>query len=101
MAMLDHLDACGDRPLNGCRGIRMHRDIGAPILGGLNRGPQLVFGERGNIQWAVRRRHATAGRQLDLRSAEQELLTHADPHLIRRIGNHAAVDYLHARQSPA
>jgi hypothetical protein len=101
VAVLDDLDACGDRPPHGGRGVRVHADIGAPVLGRLHRGPQLVLGEGRDVERTVRRGHAPAGRQLDLRSPEQELLARADPHLVRRIGHHGAAHDLHPRQRTA
>jgi hypothetical protein len=55
----------------------VHGDVGAPIFGGFNSGAKLGLREGGDVEWAVRRRHSTSRRQLDLRRAQQELLPHA------------------------
>ena len=67
MAVLDALHAGGDRPLDRRRRVGVHGDIGAPVLGGFDRGAQLGLGEGRDVERAVRRRHAAARGQLDLR----------------------------------
>jgi hypothetical protein len=47
----------------------------------------------------MRRRHAAAGSELDLCGPEQELLAHAD--FVGTVGDHAAVEFLHAGQRTA
>ena len=72
--------------------VGVHRDIGAPVLGGLDGGAQLRLGEGRDVERAVRRGDAAAGRQLDLRGAQHELLADAQPHLVGAVGDHAAAD---------
>ena len=77
--------------------VGVHGDVGAPVLGRFDGGPQLGLGEGGRVERAVGRRHAAAGRQLDLRRAQHELLAHAHADLVRTVGDHAAADLFHAR----
>ena len=83
--------------LDGLRRVRMHRDIGAPVPGGFNGGAQLGLGEGGRVERAVGRRHAPAGRQLDLRSALHELLAYAHADLIRAVSDHGGAEQFAAR----
>ena len=92
MAVLDALHAGGDRALDGLRRVRVHGDVGAPVLGGFNGGAQLGLGEGGRVERAVGRRHPPARRQLDLRRAQHELLAHAHADLIRAVGDHGGAE---------
>ncbi len=92
MAVLDALHASGDRPLDRHRRIGVHRDVGTPVLGGLDSGAQLGLGEGGRVEWAVRRGHATAGRQLDLCRAQHELLAHAHADFIGTVRDHGGTE---------
>ncbi len=86
--MLDALHAGCNRTLDRNRRVGVHGDVGAPVFGRFDSGAQLGLGEGGRIEWAIGRRHAPARRQLDLRSALHELLTHAHADFIRAVGNH-------------
>ena len=88
VAVLDALHAGGDRPLDRRGRVGVHGDVGAPVLGRFDGGAQLGLGEGGHVERAVRRRHAAARRQLDLRRAQHELLAHAHADLIRTVGDH-------------
>jgi len=67
----------------------VHSNIGAPILCRFDRRPQLGFGEGRRIERAVRRRHSTTRRQLDLRRIKQELRANAHPDLVWAVGDHS------------
>ena len=92
VAVLDALHAGGDRPLDRGGRVGVHGDVGAPVLGGFDGGAQLGLGEGGHVERAVGRRHAAAGRQLDLRRAQHELLAHAHADLIRTVGDHGGAE---------
>ena len=72
--------------------VRVHGDVGAPVLGGFNGGAQLGLGEGGRVERAVGRRHPAARRQLDLRRAQHELLAHAHADLIRAVRDHGGAE---------
>ena len=101
VAVFDAFHAGGDRAPDGLVRVRMHRDIGAPVPGGFNRGAQLGLGEGRCVERAVRRRHPPAGRQLDLRSALHQLLAHANADLIRTVRDHGGAKQFAARQRSA
>ena len=90
MAVLDAFDARLNGTPNRLRRVSVNGYIGAPVIGRLDRGAQFGFGESGNVQRTMGRRHTAAGRQLDLRRAQHQLLAHAHTHLVGTIGNHAA-----------
>ena len=96
VAVLDALHAGGDRPLDRGGRVGVHGDVGAPVLGGFDGGAQLGLGEGGHVERAVRRRHAAARRQLDLRRAQHELLAHAHADLVRTVGDHRGAGLLPA-----
>ena len=104
MAVLDAFHAGCDRALDRGRRVGVGADIGAPVLGRLDRGAQLGLGEGGHVERAERRGDAAAGRELDLRCALHELLAHAQAHLVRAVGDHAAAELLdtaeHAAEGP-
>ena len=92
-----HFTPAAIAPLDRGRRVGMHGDVGAPVLGRFDGRPQLGLREGGHVERAVRRRHAAAGRQLDLRRPQHELLADAQPDLVRTVGDHAAADLFHAR----
>ncbi len=96
VAVLDALHARSDCPLDRSGRVGMHRDVGPPVLGGLDGGAQLGLGEGGCVERAVRRGHAAPGRQLDLCCAQHELLARAQPHLVRTVRDHGGTDLLPA-----
>src|SRR5271155_4286153 len=79
----------------------MHRNVSAPVLGGLNGGTQLGLAEGGHVDRAEGRRHPASRRQLDLRRALHELLAHTQADLVRAVGETAAADLFHARSRAA
>ena len=87
MAVLDALDAGGNRLSDRARRIRMHGHIGAPIVGRLNRGANLRFGVLGRFDRIVGRRDAAAGHQLDLTRALSQLLSRSQADLIGAVGD--------------
>ena len=104
VAVLDALDAGGDRPLDRSRRVGMGAEIRAPVFRGFDGGAQLGLGERGHVERAERGRHAAACRQLDLRRALHQLLAHAKAHFVRAVGNHGSAKLLdtaeHAAKGP-
>ena len=94
--MFDALHAGGDRALDRDGRVRVHGDVGAPVLGGFNGGAQLGLGEGGRVERAVGRCHAAARRQLDLRRALHELLAHAHANFIRTVRDHGGSGQLPA-----
>ncbi len=96
VAVFDALHAGGDRALDRDGRVRVHGDIGAPVLGGFNGGAQLGLGEGGRVERAVGRCHAAACRQLDLRCALHELLAHAHANFIRTVRDHGGSGQLPA-----
>ena len=87
VAVLDALRAGGDGSLDRRRRIGVHRDIGLAVGCGLDRGAQfgLVIGD--HVERRPRRRHASAARELDLRSALQELFASPQPHFVAAVGD--------------
>src|SRR5690606_14953353 len=80
--VLNTLNTSLNSTLYSFRDIRMHGHISAPILGSLDSGLKLGLCKGDNVQGTMRRRDATTGSQLDLRSALHKLLTHSHPDLI-------------------
>ena len=83
------------------RRIGVHRDIGVPVGGGLDPCPQLGLAECRHVERRARRRHASPSDELDLRSALQQLLAHAQANLVRAVGDHRAARFLHRAQRSA
>ena len=96
--MLDALCASRDRALDGCGRVGMHGNIGPPVVRRLDRRAKLWLREGGDIKRTVRRRHAAAAGQLDLRCAQHQLLARTNAHFIWTIGNDACTKLLHPRQ---
>ena len=95
--MLDALCAGRDRTLDGGGRVGMHGDISPPVVRRLDGGAKLWLREGGDIERAVRRCHAAAAGQLDLRCAQHQLLARTNAHFIWTIGNDACTELLHAR----
>ena len=85
--MLDDLHAGPDGLPDGARRVGMDGDVGAPVLGGLDRGPDLGFGVLGRFDRIVRRADAAAPHHLDLARPQSQLLARAQPDLVRAVGN--------------
>ena len=96
-----HFDSRRDRSLDRNRRIGVGGDVSAPVLGSLDGGPQLGFGEGGYIEGAEWRRNAAARRQLDLRGPLHQLLARAHANLIRTVRDHAAANFFHAAEHAA
>ena len=101
MAVLDAADAGGDRAADRDGGVGVDGDVGAPVFGGFDGGPQLGLGEGRGVERAVGRGDAAAGRELDLRRAEQQLFARAEADFIGAVGDHAAADLFHAGERAA
>jgi hypothetical protein len=78
--VFDALHTGGNSQPDRIRRKRVRDDVGAPIVGYFNRGPQFGLGEGGDVERAVRRRHPAAHCQLDLGGSLHELF--ADANLI-------------------
>ena len=76
----------------------MGHGIGVPVGRSFHACAQFSLGELGAVQRVVFRGHATTGEQLDLRSAQHELFTHAAQHFGLAIGNHGDACTLHQAQ---
>ena len=87
MAVLDALDAGGDRLPDRTRRICVHGHIGAPIFGGLNRRTNLRFSVLGRFDRIERRADATTCHQLDLTRACSQLFSGSQADLIGAVGN--------------
>ncbi len=87
--MLDAFDAGLDRPAYGFRGIGVHGHIGAPVVGGLDRGLHLVQRVLRHIQRVVGRGGAAAGHDLDLGRAGAQVFTGRGQYLVPAIGDEA------------
>ena len=84
------LDALGpgiDCPLDGGRGIGVHRDIGVAIGGRFDAGAQLRDGEGHHVQGRTRRGDPAAANHLYLRGPEEQLLAHTQAHLVDAVGD--------------
>jgi len=57
--------------------VSVDRDIGVPIPGHLDGGPDLIFTERRHVERAARRGDTAAAHQFDMGRALQELLADA------------------------
>jgi hypothetical protein len=79
----------------------MDCDVGAPVRGRFDGGTQLGLGKGGHVERAMGRCHSPSPRQLDLRCAQQELLTYPQADLVRAVGEQAAAELFHARQRTA
>src|SRR5215831_11948230 len=101
MAMLDTLNASGNRPLNGDWRVGMHGHVSSPVLRSFNRGPKFLRGKGGYVQWTVGRSHTAARHQLNLAGAKHELFAHAHTDFIWAVCNHADADLLRASQRAA
>ena len=97
VTVLDALDARGDRPLNRLGRVGMNGDVGVPVLSRFDGGVQLGLGECRDVQRAMRRGHAPACHQLDLRRAQHELLADPQANLVGTVGDHGGADLLDAR----
>ena len=101
MRVLDALRPRGDGPLHGLGRIGVNRDIGVPIARRLNACAQLRFAEGRHVERRARGRHAAAADELDLRRALEQLLAHAQAHLVRAVCDHRAAGFLHRAQRSA
>ena len=63
--------------------------------------PQLGFAECRHVERRARRRHASSSDELDLGSALQQLLAHAQANLVRAVCDHRAAGFLHRAQRSA
>src|SRR6202040_3544662 len=87
MSVFNALDTGRDRLSDRTRRIRVYGDIGAPIVGGLNRGTNLRFGVRGRFYRIIGRSDAAPRHQLDLARTVPQLLSRAQAHLIGAVGD--------------
>ena len=97
VTVVDDRDAGGDGLLDRCRGVGVHVDVGSPVPGRLDGGPELCVGEGRNPHGA-RGRHAATGRELDLGGADRELLAHPALNLGHPVGDDGRADDLGAGQ---
>src|ERR1700736_2793738 len=87
MSVLNALDTGGDRLSDRTRHIRVYGDIGAPIVGGLNRGTNLRFGVLGRFNRIIGRSDAAPCHQLDLTRTVPQLLSRSQADFIGAVSN--------------
>src|SRR6202040_1685384 len=87
MSVLNALDTGGDRLSDRTRHIRVYGDIGAPIVGGLNRGTNLRFGVLGRFNRIIGRSDAAACHQLDLARTVPQLLSRSQADFIGAVSD--------------
>src|SRR5262249_10588993 len=82
VAVFDALHAGGNGALDRLGNVGVDGDVGAPVASGVDGGTQLGLGERRRVERTVRRGHAPAGGELDLRGALHELLARSNADFI-------------------
>ncbi len=87
LTVLDTLNSGGDCLPDCTRRVGVHRDIRAPILGGLNSGTNLRFGVLRRLDRIVGRGNAAAGHELDLAGALPQLLPGSQSDFVGAVGN--------------
>ncbi|MNS71074.1 hypothetical protein D3C72_1044290 [compost metagenome] len=98
LAVLDAFDAGLDRALDALGRVDVRHHIGVPIRRRVHRGAQFNLGKLRAVQGIVKRRHAAARHDLDLRCAQHQLFAHAAQDLIGAVGNHRDADAFHQAQ---